>query len=393
MKKGILFSTCFLLIFGSSFCTSASAGPFGQVLWLVYAESPSYIEDQVQDVNPNYTGDLFVCYDADTFALINCTYTMTLMGQETQADPEVGFNPPLTDIELNGGHDPKYHPQPQPSYIQVVPNANVLLVDPSSGAYTRPDPLTVAGNSMMGSLYGWSAVEFAVSDIAGSDWVEINIQFPFGYICVDTCYTYNSVRIHETDLIGLFTDDIPGATAFELLPPTPLNDPTVAYIIVRNPKHDPGHGNDSINGVNQTNESDQDLATWGTPYTIQQLLKIADEYKKYTSWHGILSVNDMSLPEGGLFDIGDNWNVPHQDHRLGRAFDVNQTDGTGNSSPCTPNGTFLLDIAEEQDLVQSVGGVNPYTALPPVFCESGGRYHLNINVYVPEQIQALPPAQ
>jgi hypothetical protein len=46
-----------------------------------------------------------------------------------------------------------------------------------------------------------------------------------------------------------------------------------------------------------------------------------------------LRINDMSLPWGGLFDIGNNWsNVPgHNTHRIGRNADIgfNGIDGNG----------------------------------------------------------------
>lgn len=391
-KSWILFAYLFGLL-SLCFSTQASAyGPFGQVIWLEYAEAPSYIEDQVEDGNPNYTGDSFICYDADTFAIINCTYTMNLVGQEDQSDPQVQFTPPLTDIQLNGGHDPGYHPQPQPFYLSI-PTTNVLTVVPGSGDYTQVDSFTVVGNSQQGSLYGWSEVDFPVSDVAGSLWLEINIQFPFGYICIYTCYTYDSVRIHETDLVGLFTDNIPGANALQLLPATDPNDPTPDYVEVRGlgspPSGDPGHGGHPQTDSCTDSECYENIAAWGTPYTLQQLLIIANLYRDVTPWHGKLSVNDISLPEGGLFDIHDDWSTPHQDHRLGRAFDVNRTDGSNVFEPCDSYGmsdypfpSYLQIMAEEQDFVSDIGP-NPYTQLPAVHCESGGRYHLNINVYVP----------
>jgi hypothetical protein len=38
-----------------------------------------------------------------------------------------------------------------------------------------------------------------------------------------------------------------------------------------------------------------------------------------------LRVNDMSLPWGGLYDIGNNWSTPHRTHRLGFEADIGFT--------------------------------------------------------------------
>ena len=39
-----------------------------------------------------------------------------------------------------------------------------------------------------------------------------------------------------------------------------------------------------------------------------------------------ISLNDMSLPFGGLFDgVNANWQVPHITHRIGRSVDINNT--------------------------------------------------------------------
>ena len=33
-------------------------------------------------------------------------------------------------------------------------------------------------------------------------------------------------------------------------------------------------------------------------------------------------LNDISLPNGGLFDINPNWNPPHKSHRIGKDVDI-----------------------------------------------------------------------
>lgn len=59
---------------------------------------------------------------------------------------------------------------------------------------------------------------------------------------------------------------------------------------------------------------------------IASVLLLADEY--HATYPGeLLRYNDMSLSEGGLFDVyGSNpatiWGVPHRSHRFGNDIDV-----------------------------------------------------------------------
>jgi hypothetical protein len=42
----------------------------------------------------------------------------------------------------------------------------------------------------------------------------------------------------------------------------------------------------------------------------------------------VLGLNDMSLPWGGLFDLGGSWHHPHKAHRMGRSADIDVRRGT-----------------------------------------------------------------
>lgn len=65
-----------------------------------------------------------------------------------------------------------------------------------------------------------------------------------------------------------------------------------------------------------------DAAFHATGDTIYQLLLIAEEYWDLSE--RILSVNDMSLPKGGVFDIGGNWHADHYTHHAGKDVDLNR---------------------------------------------------------------------
>jgi hypothetical protein len=112
-----------------------------------------------------------------------------------------------------------------------------------------------------------------------------------------------------------------------------------------------------------------------------QLEQIANIYRHLTADR--LSVNDMSLPEGGLFDVYatrpdskgqlHTSQPPHKGHRVGFAFDVNTHDGAGQVVERNDGGSFDLAVEEFDRLVS----VDPTTVPNQIFCESGGRIHVN----------------
>lgn len=62
--------------------------------------------------------------------------------------------------------------------------------------------------------------------------------------------------------------------------------------------------------------------TYGKFKTINTLELIAENYFKKVKRK--LSVNDLSLPKGGLFDVHFNWRPGHKSHRTGTDADINQ---------------------------------------------------------------------
>jgi len=59
----------------------------------------------------------------------------------------------------------------------------------------------------------------------------------------------------------------------------------------------------------------------GTAKTVAVVQQISSEFNALYP-EIILRINDMSLPEGGLFDIGNNWAPDHFEHRFGRNADI-----------------------------------------------------------------------
>ncbi len=203
----------------------------------------------------------------------------------------------------------------------------------------------------------WVSVSFNAPITAGSVWQELEIGSPPGYICIGECYTFTQSLEYDTILVGFFN--------LNQLPSSGTD-----YFVARNPD----------------NAHPDSAATWGTTFTINQLLNVASIYHQLTGY--LLSTNDMSLPEGGLFDVfadttyvdwqGDTvsgtWYIPHRDHRTGHAFDVNRADSSGIAINFLDNLNLKNAIYEANRQLTGQGSVTfPIERV----CEPGGRIHIN----------------
>lgn len=72
-------------------------------------------------------------------------------------------------------------------------------------------------------------------------------------------------------------------------------------------------------------EGHSDPVFCGTPAMNQKLAQLASDFRKTYPSEGQISFNDLSLPYGGLYDVGQDWDCPHELHREGISADVNQT--------------------------------------------------------------------
>lgn len=61
----------------------------------------------------------------------------------------------------------------------------------------------------------------------------------------------------------------------------------------------------------------------GMPILISKIQQLAAEY--HSKFGKNLFINDMSLPDGGLYDFKNTWAPPHVTHREGRTVDINST--------------------------------------------------------------------
>jgi hypothetical protein len=83
---------------------------------------------------------------------------------------------------------------------------------------------------------------------------------------------------------------------------------------------------------------------------------------------GSLGLNDMSLPIGGIFDIGAGWSSPHSRHRFGTDCDIDRRVQKADGSLEFIDSDLLLDIVRND--MDGVG-----------LLESGGRLHVQVPEY------------
>jgi hypothetical protein len=97
-------------------------------------------------------------------------------------------------------------------------------------------------------------------------------------------------------------------------------------------------------------------------------------------FNATLGFNDMSLEQGGLFDIGGNygsfWATPHKSHRKGTSVDIDQcalSSMAGNSNPqgTCPTGWVAISRRQIQKLCAKAGGA--LVIEEPYHCEFKGR--------------------
>lgn len=148
--------------------------------------------------------------------------------------------------------------------------------------------------------------------------------------------------------------------------------PTGPYRKVRTKPEDDNH-KDAV-AFNGTGDTRIFLSAIADTY---QLLTVRPERRAGLK----LSVNDMSLPAGGYFDLNKDWrgDKEHMFHRTGNSADINRD---------------KVDCKDNKDLRAAVAMTMPITSRSPIarrsqptrlLCESGGRIHIDFD-------QVAPPA-
>lgn len=270
------------------------------------------------------------CYDARDGSPLDCAFVMKING----------LTQPETSVENNGGHS---HTSGRDlGELRFGGAADALVNGQTANARV--------------------VVEQRVPEVGGKIETQLDLFVPPGFSTVfpesfDASRTF--WRFITTLAVG-----VPGLT---VLPDMPAG----SYRKLRR-----------VNDTDHTNA----VAFFGTGDTRIFLTAIADTYQLLTIRPerpaGLkLSVNDMSLPAGGYFDLLTNWrgDERHAFHRTGNSADINKDNG---------------DCRQNKDLKAAVGMTMPITSRSPLarrppparfLCERSGDIHLDFD-------QIAPPA-
>jgi hypothetical protein len=225
------------------------------------------------------------CTDASTGNFVSCGYDFSI----------TGLKQPDTDPANNGVHTHAgAHPVGTLKEIWPVPGNPVT----SLNGYTQNTQVVISHQ---------------IPDVSGKIETVLNLRVPPGWHTVypESCNGDGTSWCFNTTVdVGLNL--------------TPLPDAPGLYTKARK--------------QNATALAHTDaVAFYGTDSALRNLTSIADWYNWLTL--RTLSINDMSLIKGGLFDVYANYSPPHHDHRTGESADINKDNGD-----CTKNKALLLAV-------------------------------------------------
>jgi hypothetical protein len=299
-------------------CTQPGLGWCGQIL--------ETIDKQPSDLYGPNTGSSNVlfriaCTDAYTGLYVSCGYRYNIEGLKQPNDA----------VANNGGHTHN---------IQTHPLGKVKIVLPTMGS-----PSTDVSGSTNNSFV---VLNHDIPDVSGIIQTRLDLTVPPGWYTVypESCYGNFASWCYIT------TIDV-GVRNLAPLPDNPS-----LYIKVRNA---------------DTNHTDA-VAYYGTDTALNNLSTIAAWYKRVSLGFSTLSINDMSLIKGGLFDIDADYLAPHSSHRRGRSADINKSPGVD----CRNNKLLLLStlIVMRDPNFKS----RKLPSFGHYLCETGNRNNIHIDL-------------
>lgn len=280
---------------------------YGYIHKRVITKSPSHLKPN----KPKLKLVAISCHDAWTGSLLDCEFTHRV----------IGLKEPKEDIVNNGGHIHDYDTHP--------------LIDPKDGELEFSGNVLERGKLWIKGRTGdyIAVIGHQMPEVAGKIVIETTITAPPGWYCASGCFTKKTSKFEDTLDVGVkglgrLSDPVPNEHYFKLRGGMDT--------------HPEGH--------------------WGTGDTIKKLKEIAEEYYKRSGI--ILSINDISLPRGGLFDYEGTWEPPHSSHRTGTDADINR---------------LGIDCNEDDKLERAVEKVAGGKSRPRLRCYPDGRQHIDFD--------------
>lgn len=250
-----------------------------------------------------------------------------------------GLVQPDTAVANNGGHSPATHSGTRPV-------GDLQIVFPTTGAKTQ----YVYGQTN----YNYVNVVHDMPEVSGKIETIYNLHVPPGWHTVypESCNGDGTSWCFNTTVdVGVVTDLLPLAD--------PQTNPGLPYIRVRKPLGHPDN-----------------VAYFGTINTLFLLNNIAISYQDAGY---LLSVNDMSLPRGGLFDVYAKYLTPHSYHRTGQSVDINKD----HNGDCLQNKILRITVDEEMPIQAGSKFANPKRYFPSRFlCETGKQFGYTNNIHI-----------
>ncbi|GMR19581.1 MAG: hypothetical protein BMS9Abin36_0176 [Gammaproteobacteria bacterium] len=222
------------------------------------------------------------CRNGDTLKPINCLVDFGLEGVW-----------PPSDAKNSGYHvgHPSFRPLTFTKDRKEVPLRSEHDLD--------PEELQVLTYTMDGSGRTKSKIVWPKPKAAGILLNEAFVQSPDGFHCIGACLDKRTHWHHY-----IYNSGYPG---LKLLPDGGL---AAGYVKGRDPN--------KPTNIYHANE----YAFWGKESTNNAIFVIGQIY--YDLSGRLLSVNDMSLPKGGIFDIYGNYEADHKSHYTGTDADINR---------------------------------------------------------------------
>lgn len=239
------------------------------------------------------------CYDTATGAWLDCE----TFWREYVSEPPAGFDP----VTWSGGH---FHSR-EGGELEVTMGVLFSPLDPGGD---------LRGFSGVTGYRGWVGTK-SLPEASGV--VRLSARYrlrSWNHVFVeDTLWRYDPADPSRRTVVGEIGVEV-AVRGLQLLP-------------------------DSQDYAKVSDHEGHALPFYGNPRFLEKLVALARAYRGRCLAEGgpspcMLAFNDLSLPLGGLYDIGRNWSCPHVLHRYGASADVK------NNNRWPVNKTWLVRFAK-----------------------------------------------
>lgn len=196
-------------------------------------------------------------------------------------------------------------------------------------------------------------VRFAVNAKEFSGGHDHGGQRPIGTLNISSCITdasgacmvfYNSPEVSGVETLSATVD---GNSSAQSSKDIFINVPGLTLV--------PSSNSYRLTGQTASHSQNHYLASEG-----MKIIGLAARF--YKDFSATLGLNDMSLINGGLFDIDANWGKPHASHRVGRSVDIDRCaksimPGNSNDQGGCPNEWIRVPRMEISKQCERSGGL------------------------------------